>query len=119
MVFDCKIGISVAFKVNDNVDYSGYQVVFAIGNKEYKVTADQFVNSEINGNSYLVAEFREIYANCFDSLVTVKVIDSNGAAVSGQLSYSVNSFIARHNTEELYQKLYCYGASAKEYCETV
>ncbi len=119
LVFDCKIGISVAFKVNDNVDYSGYQVVFAIGNKEYKVTADQFVNSEINGNSYLVAEFREIYANCFDSLVTVKVIDSNGAAVSGQLSYSVNSFIARHNTEELYQKLYCYGASAKEYCETV
>lgn len=116
LVFDNKLGISVAFSVPEETDYSQYKVVFALGEREYVINADDFSEQEISGKQYLVAEFREIFANCFSSGITVKVVDSEGEVISGTLTYSVNSFIARNYTEhDLYQKLWCYGVSAEAY----
>ncbi len=85
-------------------------VKISVGGTTYTFTADDFVLVE--GTTYEV-RFSEISAAQFDETITVQVFNGE-TAVSAELSYSVNSYIAR-NVNALTKVLYSYGAAAKSY----
>ena len=108
LYFDNKVGVQIAFTA-ENI--TGLKAVITMGGKE--VALDKIHSVQMGDNSVYAINFTNIMPYEYDTTFTVVIQDAEGNAVSGTLTYSVNGFIEKSHENALYQKLWCYGVSAK------
>ena len=106
--FDSKIGVQIAFT---SKSVEGYKAIVSINGETHTFTDFSTVN--FNETQAYTFSFNDIMPYQYNVLFTVVIENEEGVAVSGTLTYSVNSFIKRYADTPLYQALWCYGMSAK------